>query len=98
MGTGANAMSIKRARLVAAGLVILAMLTQPGVARAAESKVLCSNGIRAVMEELIPHFEQATKHKVQITYGSSAALKRHIEAGEPFDMAVLTPALIDDLI
>ena len=46
------------------GLVILAMLTQPGVARAAEIKVLCSNGIKAVMEELIPQFEQATKHKV----------------------------------
>ena len=91
-------MSIKRARLVAVGLVILAVLTQPGVARAAEIKVLCSNGIKAVMEELIPQFEQATKHKVMITYGLSAALKRRIEAGEAFDMAVLTPALVDDLI
>ncbi len=91
-------MSIKRARLAAAGLVILAVLTQPGAARAAEIKVLCSNGIKAVMEELIPQFEQATKHKVMITYGLSAALKRRIEAGEAFDMAVLTPALVDDLI
>ena len=91
-------MSIKRARLVAVGLVILAVLAQPGVARAAEIKILCSNGIRAVMEELIPQFEQATKHKVLITYGLSAALKRQIEAGEAFDMAVLTPALVDDLI
>ena len=55
-------MSIKRAQLVAVGLVILAVLTQPGAARAAEIKVLCSNGIKAVMEELIPQFEQATKH------------------------------------
>ena len=91
-------MSIRRARTVAMGLVILAVLTQPGVARAAEIKVLCSNGIRAVMEELIPQFEQATRHKVVITYGLSAALKRQIEAGEAFDMAVLTPALVDDLI
>ena len=91
-------MSSKRARLAAVGFVILAMLAQPGVARAAEIKVLCSNGIKAVMEELIPQFERATKHKVLITYGLSAALKRQIEAGEPFDMAVLTPALVDDLI
>jgi molybdate transport system substrate-binding protein len=91
-------MSTKRARLGAVGLVILAVLTQPGVARAAEIKVLCSNGIKAVMEELVPQFEQATKHKVMITYGLSAALKRRIEAGEAFDMAVLTPALVDDLI
>src|SRR5688572_28757238 len=91
-------MSSKRARLAAVGFAILAVLTQPGVARAAEIKVLCSNGIKAVMEELIPQFEQATKHKVLITYGLSAALKRQIEAGETFDMAVLTPALVDDLI
>lgn len=91
-------MSIGRARPAAAGLVILAMLAQPGVARAAEIKVLCSNGIKAVMEELIPQFEQATKHRVLVTYGLSAALKRQIEAGEAFDMAVLTPALVDDLI
>jgi molybdate transport system substrate-binding protein len=91
-------MGIKRRRLVAVGLVILAMLAQSGVARAAEIRVLCSNGIKAVMEELIPQFEQATKHKVLITFGLSAALKRQIEAGEAFDMAVLTPALVDDLI
>lgn len=91
-------MSVKGARTVAAGLVILAMLTQPGAAHAAEIKILCSNGIKAVMEELIPQFEQATKHKIVITYGLSAALKRQIEAGEAFDMAVLTPALVDDLI
>jgi molybdate transport system substrate-binding protein len=51
-----------------------------------------------VVEELAPQFEQATKHKVVITYGLAAALKRQIEAGEPFDVAVLTPPLIDDLI
>jgi hypothetical protein len=39
-------MSITRARLVAVGLVILGVLAQPDVARAAEIKILCSNGIR----------------------------------------------------
>ena len=33
-----------------------------------------------------------------VTYGLSAVLKRQIDAGEPFDIAVLTPPLIDDLI
>ena len=84
--------------LVAVGLVILIMLAQPSVASAAEIKILCSNGIKAVMEELAPQFERATKHKVVISYGLSAALKRQIEAGEPFDIAILTPPLIDDLV
>ena len=91
-------MSLKRLRLTAARFMFPIMLTQPSVASAAEVKILCSNGLKAVVEELVPQFEQATTHKVVITYGVAAALKRQIEAGEPFDVAVLTPPLIDDLI
>lgn len=91
-------MAIKRMSPAAVGFLILIILTQSSVASAAEIRVLCSNGIKAVVEELAPQFEQATKHTVVITYGLAAALKRQIEAGEPFDVAVLTPPLIDDLI
>ena len=65
---------------------------------AAEIKILCSNGIKAVMEELVPQFEQATKHKIVIKYGLAAVLRRQIDAGEPFDVAVLTPQMIDEVI
>ena len=91
-------MKTKLTTFVLAGFVTLTVLAQPGLASAAEIKVLCSNGIKAVMEELVPQFEQATRHKILIRYGLSAALKRQIEAGEPFDIAVLTPPLIDDLV
>jgi molybdate transport system substrate-binding protein len=91
-------MSIRFTALVLAGLTTLLVLAQPSVARADEIKVLCSNGIKAVMEELVPQFEKATRHSVVVRYGVSAALKRQIEAGEPFDVAVLTPPLIDDLV
>lgn len=72
-------MQARRAR----ALVVTAALTigQPWVASAAELTVLCSNGFQAVMEELIPKFEQATKHKVLATYGVSADLKRRVDAG-----------------
>jgi molybdate transport system substrate-binding protein len=91
-------MGLKRRSLGAGVFLILIVLTQSSVASAAEIKVLCSNGIQAVVEELVPQFEQATRHKVVVTYGLAAALKRRIEAGEPFDLAVLTPPLIDDLV
>jgi molybdate transport system substrate-binding protein len=90
-------MAIKRKSLVV-GFLILIVFTRSSAASAAEIKVLCSIGIKAVVEELAPQFEQATKHKLVVTYGLAAALKRQIEAGEPFDVAVLTPPLIDDLI
>ena len=60
--------------------------------------VLCSNGLKAVLEELIPKFERTTKHTVVATYGLAAALKQRIEGGEAFDVAFLTPAAVDDLI
>jgi molybdate transport system substrate-binding protein len=80
--------------LAAAGLAVMAA----GQARAAEIKVLCSNGLRAVMQELAPQFEHASGHKLAIRYGLAAAFKREIEAGETFDLAILTPPLLDEVI
>lgn len=64
----------------------------------AEVRVVSSNGMKAVMEELRPQFERAIGHPIAIEFSSAAALKKKIEAGEPFDFAVLTPDGIDDLI
>src|SRR5215204_4856769 len=60
--------------------------------------VLSSNGLRAVMTELVPLFERRTGQKIVVTYSVAAELKRRIHQGAPFDLAVLTPVLIDDLI
>jgi molybdate transport system substrate-binding protein len=67
-------------------------------AQAAELKVLSSTALKAAMEELGPQFERASEYKLAITFGPSAALKPQIEAGETFDLAMITPASIDDLI
>jgi molybdate transport system substrate-binding protein len=87
-----------RARAAATGMAVLIALAVPRAAGAAEVTVLCSNGIRAVMQVLVPQFEKATGHHVAITYGLAAALKRQIDAGEPFDLAILTPQFIDEAI
>jgi len=76
----------------------LSIVAPSNGARAAELKVLSSTALKAAMEELAPQFERATEYKLAITYGPSAALKPQIEAGEPFDLAMITPASIDDLI
>ena len=85
-------------RLSTIALVLAIAPGQSRMAGAAEITVLCSNGIGAVMEELVPRFEQTTRHTVRITYGVSAALRRQIAAGERFDVAVLTASLIDEAI
>jgi molybdate transport system substrate-binding protein len=60
--------------------------------------VLCSNGFKAVLQEVAPQFEKATKHEVAVMYSVSAELRRRIEGGERFDIAILTPGLVDELI
>jgi molybdate transport system substrate-binding protein len=78
-------------------LIGIAALLATASARAAEIKVLASNGVKAALEELAPAFERATGNKVSITFGLAAVLKRQIEAGEAFDVAILTSAGIEDL-
>ena len=63
-----------------------------------EVKVLCSNGIKPVLEELVPEYERSGNSKVTVTYGVSASLARQIEAGEPFDVAILTEPLIEQAV
>lgn len=61
-------------------------------------KVLASNGVRAVLHELAPQFEQSTGQTLAITFDRSSELKKRIDAGELFDVAILTGPMIDDLI
>ncbi|MGP0089323.1 MAG: substrate-binding domain-containing protein [Xanthobacteraceae bacterium] len=61
-------------------------------------KVLASNGVKAVLSELAPQFEQSTGGDLAVTFDRSSELKKRIEAGEIFDVAILTAPMIDDLI
>ena len=65
--------------------------------QSAEIKVLASNGVKAALEELALAFERESGNKRVIEFGLAAILKRQIEGGEAFDLAILTSAGIDDL-
>src|SRR2546423_1508837 len=67
-------------------------------ANAADVKVISSNALKSVLEELAPQFEKANEHKLAITWGAAAELKVQIEKGAPFDFTILTVGAIDDLI
>jgi molybdate transport system substrate-binding protein len=74
------------------------MFTLGATAHAAEIKVLSSNAVKSVLEELAPGFEKATQHKLAFTFDTAVALKGKIEKGAAFDVAVLTDGGIDDLV
>jgi molybdate transport system substrate-binding protein len=83
--------------LAAGKIAFVILLSQGAVASAAEIKVLSPAGFRPVLNELGPQFERSTGHKLVIQYGSAAGMKRQIEAGEAFDLAVLTTIFMDDV-
>src|SRR5262245_59720498 len=67
-------------------------------AQAAAIKVFSSPAMRGILRELGQDIEGATGHKLVVEYDVFAVLKRRIDAGEMFDVAILSPDLIDDLI
>src|SRR5262249_29342215 len=60
-------------------------------------RVLGSNGMKAVIEELRPRLEKELGRPLSITFETSTAVRQHIEAGDAFDVAVLTVEVIDGL-
>ena len=82
--------------LVALGLAVILVLARD--AAADQITVLCSSGLKAVIEDLVPKFERATKHTVVVKYGLAAVLGQRIEGGEAFDVAFVTPAVMDGLV
>src|SRR5262245_44489849 len=87
-----------RTTSVVARLIALTLVLNAATAQAEEIRVLSSVGIKAVVDELGPQFEQKTKHKVTMVFDLPGVLRTRIEKGEAFDVAILTPAFIDELI
>jgi molybdate transport system substrate-binding protein len=82
-------------------LVLAALLiawAQMGAANGAELKIFGSRVTKMVMADLGPQFEQASGYKPVVVTDVAAVMKRRIEAGEPFDLAVLVDFQADDLI
>nr|WP_269139740.1 substrate-binding domain-containing protein [Burkholderia diffusa] len=77
---------------------MLLLLSSIGDAHADDLKVFSTPTLKSALVELAPRFEWETGHRLAATYDNAATLKRRIEAGEAFDVAILLPAQVDDLI
>jgi molybdate transport system substrate-binding protein len=92
---------VQATTMVAATIAAIAGLTliqAGGAARSAEIRVFSTAAPRGVLRELTPDFERTTGHRLVITYEFSTDLKRRIEAGDPFDVAILPPEIADELM
>jgi molybdate transport system substrate-binding protein len=74
------------------------MLARGTPAQTMELRVMISDGMKTVVEELTPQIEHSIGRKLAAQFNSSKNLRDKIQAGEPFDAAILTSDVLDDLI
>lgn len=69
-----------------------------GNAVGAEIKVLTAGAYKQVVLALQPAFEKQTGHKLVVSNDTVGALVKRIDGGEAFDVVVVSPGAIDDLV
>src|SRR5262245_54941743 len=84
-----------RLRIIATMMGLGLMLNE---AQAVEIKLLASNALRTVLQDVAPQFEQASGHKLTITFGSTGNLTASIDKGTPFDATIMSADALDNLI
>jgi molybdate transport system substrate-binding protein len=78
-------------------LLAALVLAPPGLATAAELKVLTAGAYKPVVEALKADFEKQTGHRLTVQNDTAGALQRRIAGGEAFDVVVATPAVLAQL-
>ncbi len=69
----------------------------PSAGRPSGLKVLTAGAFKSVVVALAPEYEKASGNTVVIANDTVGALAKRIEAGETFDVVVMTPNAIDEL-
>ena len=67
-------------------------------AQAAEIKVLSGNGARAAVLELVARFDRASGHRTSVEFAVNPQTRKKIESGQAFDVAILNPPQLNELI
>lgn len=63
-----------------------------------ELHLLASNAGRPAISALVPLFEKNFDAKVQVQYANNPILKQQIEAGAKFDIVIIEPKMLQDLV
>jgi molybdate transport system substrate-binding protein len=80
------------------GLALAALLLAPGSkALALELNVLAAGATESIVRDMVGTFEKESGHTVKLTYGAVGLLRDRIYAGEPADLTIVTPVIIEQL-
>ena len=84
--------------ILAISIGFIFLFAQKTPAQGTELIVVVSDGMKPSVEELIPQMEHSIGRKLTTQFNSSKTIREKIQSGEPFDVAILTSDIIDDLI
>ena len=80
------------------GLVLAALLLAAGrEVLAVELNVLAAGATESTIRDMVGAFEKESGHTVKLTYGAVGLLRDKIYAGEPADLTIVTPVIIEQL-
>jgi molybdate transport system substrate-binding protein len=65
--------------------------------QAVELKLLTAGAFKSTVVALLPEYERTSGNKVSVETETVGALMKRIEAGESFDVVVMTPETVDQL-
>jgi len=84
--------------LAAASVWVTMLLPHGFAAEAAEVKMIAAGALTAVFKELGPQFERDTGHKLVTRFAATSVVKREVDTGEMYDLAISNTSAIDDWI
>jgi molybdate transport system substrate-binding protein len=84
-------------RRLAALLFLPTIALVAPAAHAATIKVLTGGAFKQAVMAMVPAFEARTGHKVEVDNDTAGALQKRIAGGEAFDLAIITPPVLQAL-
>lgn len=82
---------------VGLALGVLLLIAGQGEAQAVELNILAAGATESIIRDMVGTFERESGHTVKLTYAPVGALRDKIYAGEPADLTIVTPVIIEQL-
>jgi molybdate transport system substrate-binding protein len=79
-------------------ILLAATLLLPGLAGAAEIKVISTQATQEAYQELVAQFEKASGHKVTTIFTGTLNVHKRLASGEPYDLIIMAAPAIDEQI
>ncbi|KPF65785.1 hypothetical protein IP69_17030 [Bosea sp. AAP35] len=83
---------------IPAAIAVVACLWSLSGAQSAEIRVLTAGAFKPIILATAAEFEKQSGHKLVVDNDTAGALLRRIGQGEAFDVAILTPAAVKQLV